>query len=181
LVAGTFMLRPSHHEETSANWPTGDVYASCDFGVFRLRSGSTSWGAAAPGMPKVEVARLTIVAGERKLFGGPQGVRVAKAMMANEPADPVAVGAFGATKRRTLSGSGGLGGVWSTEHSVLSDVRVSPAPAQRRRHLAAQTPLMWPAGRDMLAQRQAVPGAQARRHVSASRSPLLTNDRRTSP
>jgi hypothetical protein len=39
---------------------TGDLYAASDFGVFRLRAGTSSWGRAAPGMPNVEVAGLTI-------------------------------------------------------------------------------------------------------------------------
>ena len=53
---------------------TGDLYASSDFGVFRLLSGASAWVAAAPGMPKVEVAGLTIVPGERKLFAATHGL-----------------------------------------------------------------------------------------------------------
>jgi hypothetical protein len=53
---------------------TGDLYASSDFGVFRLPSGATSWGAAAPGMPNVEVAGLTMVADKRKLFAATHGL-----------------------------------------------------------------------------------------------------------
>ena len=40
---------------------TGDIYVSSDFGVFRLPQGTTAWVQAAPGMPDVEVAGLTIV------------------------------------------------------------------------------------------------------------------------
>ena len=53
---------------------TGDLYASSDFGVYRLASGATSWVVAAPGMPYVEVSGLTIVAGERKLFAATHGL-----------------------------------------------------------------------------------------------------------
>jgi hypothetical protein len=53
---------------------TGDLYASSDFGVYRLASGSTTWVSAAPGMPKVEVAGLTIVPSERKLFAATHGL-----------------------------------------------------------------------------------------------------------
>jgi len=53
---------------------TGDLYASSDFGVFRLLAGTTDWVAAAPGMPNVEVSGLTIVAAERKLFAATHGL-----------------------------------------------------------------------------------------------------------
>jgi hypothetical protein len=44
------------------------------FGVFRLLAGSSDWGVAAMGMPNVEVAGLTIVAAERKLFAATHGL-----------------------------------------------------------------------------------------------------------
>jgi hypothetical protein len=53
---------------------TGDLYASSDFGVFRLLSGASAWVVAAPGMPNVEVAGLTIVPGERKLLAATHGL-----------------------------------------------------------------------------------------------------------
>jgi hypothetical protein len=53
---------------------TGDLYASSDFGVFRLPAGATDWGVAAPGMPKAEVAGLTMVAAERKLYAATHGL-----------------------------------------------------------------------------------------------------------
>ena len=53
---------------------TGDLYASNDFGVLMLPSGTTSWVLAAPGMPNVEVAGLTIVPGERKLYAATHGL-----------------------------------------------------------------------------------------------------------
>ena len=53
---------------------TGDLYAATDFGVFRLPAGTTQWIAAAPGMPNVEVAGLTIHAAERKLFAATHGL-----------------------------------------------------------------------------------------------------------
>jgi hypothetical protein len=53
---------------------TGDLYASNDFGVLMLASGTTSWVLAAPGMPNVEVAGLTIIPSERKLFAATHGL-----------------------------------------------------------------------------------------------------------
>jgi hypothetical protein len=53
---------------------TGDVYVSSDFGVFLLASGSTSWTLAAPGMPHVEVAGLTIVPSVRKIYAATHGL-----------------------------------------------------------------------------------------------------------
>jgi len=53
---------------------SGDLYAASDFGVFRLESGESSWGLAAPGMPNVEVAGLTIVPKARKLFAASHGL-----------------------------------------------------------------------------------------------------------
>ena len=53
---------------------TGDLYASSDFGVTRLASGTTSWTLAASGMPNVEVAGLTIVPSQRKLFAATHGL-----------------------------------------------------------------------------------------------------------
>jgi hypothetical protein len=53
---------------------TGDRYGSSDFGVFLLASGTTSWTLAAPGMPNVEVAGLTIVPGARKLYAATHGL-----------------------------------------------------------------------------------------------------------
>jgi hypothetical protein len=53
---------------------TGDIYASSDFGVFLLAAGTTSWTSAAPGMPNVEVAGLTIVPSVRKLYAATHGL-----------------------------------------------------------------------------------------------------------
>jgi len=53
---------------------TGDLYASNDFGVERLATGTTSWTIAGPGMPNVEVAGLTIVPAERKLYAATHGL-----------------------------------------------------------------------------------------------------------
>ncbi|MGE5156288.1 MAG: exo-alpha-sialidase, partial [Betaproteobacteria bacterium] len=53
---------------------TGDLYASSDFGVLRLAAGTTTWTAAAPGMPNVEVAGLTIVPGDRILYAASHGL-----------------------------------------------------------------------------------------------------------
>jgi hypothetical protein len=53
---------------------TGDLYASTDFGVFRMLGGSSQWVSAAPGMPNVEVAGLTIVPAQRKLYAATHGL-----------------------------------------------------------------------------------------------------------
>jgi len=53
---------------------TGDLYGSSDFGVFRLASGATTWTAAAPGMPNVEVAGLTILPAARKMYVATHGL-----------------------------------------------------------------------------------------------------------
>ena len=52
----------------------GDLYTASDFGVFRLASGATSWTAAAPGMPNVEVAGLTIIPAARKMYVATHGL-----------------------------------------------------------------------------------------------------------
>ena len=52
----------------------GDLYAATDFGVFRLPSDTNDWVAAAPGMPNVEVAGLTIVPGARRLYAATHGL-----------------------------------------------------------------------------------------------------------
>ena len=54
--------------------PSGDLYASTDFGVFRLGSGATTWTDAAPGMPNVEVAGLTYVGKDRILYAATHGL-----------------------------------------------------------------------------------------------------------
>ena len=52
---------------------TGDLYASTDFGVMTLDSGSTTWKSAGAGLPNVEVAGLTIVPGARVLYAATHG------------------------------------------------------------------------------------------------------------
>ncbi|WBB81058.1 exo-alpha-sialidase [Micromonospora sp. WMMD882] len=53
---------------------TGTLYAATDFGVLKLRKGGRSWVKAAPGMPNVEVAGLTVVPGERILYAASHGL-----------------------------------------------------------------------------------------------------------
>ena len=53
---------------------TGDLYAGSDYGALRLASGTTSWTLAAPGMPNVEVAGLTIVPAQRRLYAATHGM-----------------------------------------------------------------------------------------------------------
>jgi hypothetical protein len=52
---------------------TGDLYAASDFGVSRLPSGGTSWLLGGAGLPKVEVAGLTVVPGSRVLYAATHG------------------------------------------------------------------------------------------------------------
>jgi hypothetical protein len=52
---------------------TGDLYASTDFGVMRLPSGSSTWSVAGTGLPMVEVPGLTIVPEQRLLYAATHG------------------------------------------------------------------------------------------------------------
>ena len=52
----------------------GDLYAATDFGVLRKASGSTTWALAAPGMPNVEIAGLTILPNKRILYAASHGL-----------------------------------------------------------------------------------------------------------
>jgi hypothetical protein len=51
----------------------GDLYASNDWGVLRLPSGSPDWEVAGTGLLMVEVNGLTIVPGARKLYAATHG------------------------------------------------------------------------------------------------------------
>jgi hypothetical protein len=53
---------------------TGDLYAGTDYGALRLESGATTWTLAASGMPNVEIAGLTIVPAQRKLYAATHGM-----------------------------------------------------------------------------------------------------------
>ena len=53
---------------------TGDLYAATDFGVLRLAAGTSTWTNAAPGLPNVEVAGLTVVSGQRILYAASHGL-----------------------------------------------------------------------------------------------------------
>jgi hypothetical protein len=52
----------------------GDLYAASDFGVLRLTAGTATWTQAAPGMPAVEVAGLTILSDKRILYAATHGL-----------------------------------------------------------------------------------------------------------
>jgi hypothetical protein len=52
---------------------SGDLYASTDFGVLRRAAGDGAWRLAAPGMPRVEVAGLTISPNGRILYAATHG------------------------------------------------------------------------------------------------------------
>ena len=56
--------------------PTGDLYASTDYGVLQRSTDDNSpgWDLAAPGMPNVEVPGLTIVSSDRKLYAATHGM-----------------------------------------------------------------------------------------------------------
>jgi hypothetical protein len=53
--------------------PTGDFYASNDFGVLRLPRGSSNWQTAGTGMPMVEVCALAISTKGRVLYAATHG------------------------------------------------------------------------------------------------------------
>lgn len=53
---------------------TGDLYVSTDYGVLTLAAGTNTWTASAPGMPRVEVAHLTLVPDARKLYAATHGL-----------------------------------------------------------------------------------------------------------
>ena len=56
--------------------PTGDLYASFDWGVLRLRNGSTNWVEAAPGLPKVatyELSQANLSGGRRVIYAATHG------------------------------------------------------------------------------------------------------------
>jgi hypothetical protein len=57
---------------------TGTLYASTDFGVLKLEAGEgeLEWALAAPGMPHVAVAGLTIAPAARKLYAATHGLGV---------------------------------------------------------------------------------------------------------
>ncbi len=53
---------------------TGTLYASTDFGVLKLEAEEEEWELAAPGMPNVAVAGLTIAPAARKLYAATHGL-----------------------------------------------------------------------------------------------------------
>lgn len=53
--------------------PTGDLYASSDFGVMRLAHGAASWTVAGSGLPMVEVPGLVIAPQARLLYAATHG------------------------------------------------------------------------------------------------------------
>ena len=53
---------------------TGDLYAATRLRRAALAAGTTTWTKAAPGMPNVEVAGLTIVPGKRILYAATHGL-----------------------------------------------------------------------------------------------------------
>jgi len=64
---------------------TGDLYASSDFGVLRLPAGTNSWTAAAPGMPNVTVAGLTMLSKDRILYAASYGLSAWRLNLAPSP------------------------------------------------------------------------------------------------
>jgi hypothetical protein len=53
---------------------TGDLYVSCDWTVFRLKSGQTEWDVAGLGLPFVEVPHLSIVPSARVIYAATHGM-----------------------------------------------------------------------------------------------------------
>jgi hypothetical protein len=70
----SFDLRDIPIDDVVTDSVTGDLYACSDFGVYSLRSGSTSWALAAKGMPNVEISGLTIVPNARLLYAASHGL-----------------------------------------------------------------------------------------------------------
>ena len=52
---------------------THDIFASSDFGVYRLSHREKTWRLAAPGMPNIEVAGLTLVQKAHRLYAASHG------------------------------------------------------------------------------------------------------------
>jgi hypothetical protein len=52
---------------------THDIFISSDFGVYKLVPKEKSWRLAAPGMPNIEVAGLTIVPSAHRLYAASHG------------------------------------------------------------------------------------------------------------
>lgn len=52
----------------------GDFYAASDHGVYRLVAGETDWTLAGAGMPRVEVAGLTLHQASRRLYAATHGL-----------------------------------------------------------------------------------------------------------
>lgn len=59
--------------DVAYNEPTGDLYASTDFGVLRLPRGSRSWVRAGTGLPPVAVYGLTLTGDGRGLYAATHG------------------------------------------------------------------------------------------------------------
>ena len=80
-VAGTATWTSLDHDGDIGDQPinavvedtNGDLYASTDFGVLKLASGSSSWAQAAAGLPIVTVSGLTINPGARQLLAATHG------------------------------------------------------------------------------------------------------------
>ncbi len=70
--------------------PSGDLYASTDFGVLRLPAGGTNWITAATGLPPVATYGLTIDTTARVLYAATHGRAIWKLQL-----EPVAPGGGG--------------------------------------------------------------------------------------
>jgi hypothetical protein len=64
-----------------------DIFASSDFGVYRLVHRQKSWRLAAPGMPNIEVAGLTIVPSAHRLYAASHGQGAWLLMLPDKPND----------------------------------------------------------------------------------------------
>lgn len=65
--------------------PTGDIFASTDFGVLRMPNGSSGWTIAGSGFPGAEVAGLTIVPGSRLLYAATHGLGAWRLVLRHAP------------------------------------------------------------------------------------------------
>jgi hypothetical protein len=76
FVDRSYDLRDIPITDVASDSATGTLYASSDFGVYRLTSGSTVWRMAAKGLPNVEISGLTLVPSARLLYGASHGLGV---------------------------------------------------------------------------------------------------------
>ena len=74
FVDRSYDLRDIPITDVAFDSATGTLYASSDFGVYRLTAGSMVWRMAAKGLPNVEISGLTLVPNARLLYAASHGL-----------------------------------------------------------------------------------------------------------